>query len=36
MNSAGDALNVMRSLIGTREDPDGSNNAPRSPRGTRW
>jgi peptidoglycan hydrolase-like protein with peptidoglycan-binding domain len=28
MSSAGDALNVMRSLIGTRENPDGSNKAP--------
>jgi peptidoglycan hydrolase-like protein with peptidoglycan-binding domain len=28
MNSAGDVLNVMRSLIGTHESPDGSNNAP--------
>jgi len=28
MNSAGDILNVMRSLIGTHESPDGSNNAP--------
>jgi peptidoglycan hydrolase-like protein with peptidoglycan-binding domain len=27
MNTAGDVLNVMRSLIGTHEVPDGSNNA---------
>lgn len=28
MSTAGDVLNVMRSLIGTKETPDGSNNAP--------